>query len=292
MAAHTLSELFQVPHVLKTHLADKTKRILATIGSVVGEGLTDASNVEWFQHVGFASRPANAVLGKESAEAVVVRSGGQDYAIASFDARALDVYGSLGPGEVTLFGIGADGTAQGRLLIKGDGSINIFTKKGNEKSGTGMGIFVRSDGSIDVLSHSGAALMVGSDGTVKMFNGSCAVQLKAGKAEINGGSQLALSGASVAIGGPAGLPIAIAPQTVAAIAALQVEITALQVECAAIAAALVACMNITGVIVPAHATAAGAATAAVGVAAGILGAQTATVSAQSALIPSKRTTSD
>lgn len=279
MPAPSLSEAIQVGvQILKTIVSTKTKKILAQTGSVVGEGQTEADNVEWWQHVGFASRPSEPEAGKEAAQAVVIRRGNFDAAIASQDLRGLSIYGNLAPGETCMYASGPDGTAQARLLLKKDGSINLFTKEGNETGGAGMGIFINPDGSVSIASHNGAAILLGDDGSVKVFNESGGIQIKAdGHVKIASGSKVEISGGSITMGGPAALPLAVGPQVVAALTALQIEI-------AAIAATLVAVSNIPPLL-PAHASAAAAATAAVGVGA-------AAIAAAAPLIPTKRCSGD
>lgn len=287
MAAEDNSSLFEAGiHVLSTSVSEETHKIMAQTGQNVGEGETYGSNVEWYQHVGFASRPADPEKGKEAAEAFVVRQGGQDIAIASRDLRGLDIYGALQPGETCVFATGADGTAQPRILLKADGSINIFTKEDNDTGGAGMGIFVNADGSVSIASHNGAALLIGSDESIKLFNASGGVQVKAdGSIKLASPAKIDISGAGVTLGGAAALPIAIGPNVVTAISALQTQIIAIQTAITAMSAALL--------LDPiALATSAPPAQAAAGVSLGLVTAGAAAVSAASALIPSLRTSSD
>lgn len=214
--------------IMSTSVSAKTKKILATTGSNVGDGLTLSNNVEWWQHVGFASRPANPEKGKQAAQALVVRSGTFDCAIGSQDLRGLSLYGQLAPGETCVYGAGADGTAQGRMLIKANGSVNIYTRKDNGSSGAGMGIFVNPDGSISIASHTGAAVLLGTDGSVKVFNGSGGIQILAdGTVKVASSGSVNISGASVALGGPSAVPVALAPYTAAALESLQNQVTAI-----------------------------------------------------------------
>lgn len=280
MGAPGLESAFEVGvDILSTSVSDTTKKILAQTGSNTGEGQTSNDGVEWWQHVGLASRPSDPEKGKTAAQAVIVRQGTIDVAIASQDARGLALYGNLKAGETCLYAAGADGAAQARVLLKADGSINLFTKEGNATGGAGMGVFINADGSISIASHNGAAVLMGTDGSVKIFNGSGGVQVLAdGSIKLASGAKVEISGASITMGGPAAMPIAMAVPVTTILAALQIEI-------AAVAAALVACMNIPGPILPPHGTAAAAATAAVGVGAAVLAANT-------ALVPTKRTSAD
>lgn len=279
--------------VLTTTINAKTKKILAQLGDVVNES-TDTDNAEWWQHVGFASRPSKPDKGKKAAQAAILKEGDHDIAFASQDLRGLELYGALNHGETCLYAPGTDGNSQARVILKTDGSVNLLTKSGNTSGGSGMGVFVNTDGSITVASSNGSAVLIEKDGAIKMFNASGGVQIKAdGSIKVASGSKVEVSGASITLGGAAALPVAIGPNVVTAITALQLQITALQVESAAIAAALVACMNIAGAIVPAvHGAAAAAATAAVAVAAAILTTGTASAAAASAIVPALRTACD
>lgn len=279
MAAPSIKDIFHIGiDILRTSLSDKTKKIIAQIGSVEEDDVYDDA-VEWWQHVGFVSRPPKAIDEKNTPQAIIIRRGSSDVAIASQDLRGLDLYGNLAEGETCIYAPGPDGSAQARILLKADGSINLFTKGDNESGGKGMGVFINPDGSISIAGTEGNAVLLGSDGSLKMFNGSGGIQIKDdGHIKLASGSKVEISGASVTMGGPAALPVAIGPNVVAALTALQVEI-------AAVAAALVACMNIPGPILPPHGAAAAAATSAVA-------AGAAALSAASALIPAKRTSAD
>jgi phage gp45-like len=277
--AMDLSGLIQVGFdVLTTTVNATTKKITAQLGSVVGK-TTDTDNAEWWQHYGFASRPPKPEAGKEAAQAVVVRMGDHDIVLASQDLRGLELYGALDHGETCIYAAGSDGKGQARVLLKKDGSINIYTKEGNTSGGAGVALMLRADGSVSIATPSKAALLIEADGSIKLFNSSGGIQVKAdGSVKVASGGKVEISGASITMGGPTALPLAVAPHVLTAITALQVEI-------AAVAAALVACMNIPGPILPPHGTAAAAATSAVGVAAGLL-------AGLATQIPTKRTSAD
>lgn len=266
--------------VLSTEVSDQTKRILARTGDNNGGGSSHGDDVEWWQHVGFASRPANPAPGEAAAQALVMRQSANDIAFASQDARGLEIYGNLQPGETCVFATGADGKAQARALFKADGSINLFTKEGNAADGKGMGIFLNPDGSISIASHNGAAVLLGTDGSLKLFNGSGGVQVTSdGAVKIASGSKIDISGATITLGGPTSLPLAVAPQVVAAITALQVQVAA---QAAAWAALGALSGPILGVMVQPIAAPL----------AGITAAGTAAVSSANALIPTKRVSGD
>lgn len=291
MGVSRIGELFQVGiDVLRTKLSEASKKIIAQTGSVVGK-TTDSDNVEWWQHVGFASRPSAVEAGKQAAQAVVMRQGGREVAIASQDLRGLSIYGALADGETCIYATGADGTAQARILLKANGSINLYTVQGNAAGGKSMGIFIHPDGSINLAAPSGNAILVGDDGSVKLFNGSGGIQVKAdGNIKVAGSTQLALSAGSVAIGGPSGLPIAIGPNVVTATSSLQTEITSVNAAVTALAAWAAAIQADPTHVAASSLIGAVGTTSAAATAATTAGAVS--VTAANAIIPSLRTTSD
>lgn len=131
--------------ILTTTLDRVTNKILAQTGNVVGE-VAESDNVEWWQHVGFSSRPSNPTKGKTAAQALVMEEGGHDVAFASQDTRSQEIYGNLKPGETCLWAGGADGLAQARVIEKADGSINIYTTDTNTKDGKAVYFRVAPDG--------------------------------------------------------------------------------------------------------------------------------------------------
>ncbi len=135
MSAPDLKGMIQVGYdVLTTTINEKTKKILAQIGSVLAE-TTDADNAEWWQHIGFASRPSKPEAKKKAAQAVVLRAGDHDVIVASQDLRGLELYGNLKAGETCAYAAGEDGLGQARTLWRNDGAITHFTTEGNVAGG-------------------------------------------------------------------------------------------------------------------------------------------------------------
>jgi phage gp45-like len=202
MAGLDLAGLIKVGvDILKTTVSKLTKRIVAQLGSVEEE-TTDADNVEWWQHVGFASRPPKPDPKKKAAQAVTIAGGDRDVVIASQDQRGLELYGNLADGETCVYAAGEDGNAQARILLKKDGGLHIFTKEGNTTDGKGIVFSVRSDGSVDLVTSKGVALMMGTDASAKLFTPNGSFEINAsGAVKIAASGKLSLSGASVAIGG-------------------------------------------------------------------------------------------
>jgi hypothetical protein len=293
--------------VLNTRIHPKTKKMLAQLGDVVHE-TTDTDNAEIWFAPGMFARPSKPEAGKTAPQSVSLCAGDHDIVIAMTDERGRELQATLDYGETGMYAAGPDGTAQARVLLKKNGTIAIFTKKGNTKDGVGIQIAVNADGSITIAGSEGNAILLGSDGSIKAFNSSGGFSVSSsGVVKVSGSTQLALSAGSVAIGGPAGLPIAIGPNVVTAITALQSQITTLQTEVTALkteltimAVAWAALGALSGPILGVMVAPIAAPVAAAEVAAlasvisgaGAVAASTAAQSAASAIIPSVRTTSD
>lgn len=203
--------------VLSSRVDEVTRKMLLQVGDVVTSTI-DSSRVEHWQHYGIASRMPKPDPGKKAAQVILLRTGDYDIALASQDLRGLELYGELGYGEVAIYSAGEDGKGQARGLWKNDGSVSLYTKKGNTKDGAGMmvqldaqsgairainpdgyGLIVDANGV--VLTSKKASLRLGSDGAVKLI----ATQ----QAQIDGTSILLGSkgavGVNSALGGPTGL---------------------------------------------------------------------------------------
>ena len=111
-----------------------TNTLLVQIGSV-SEELPECDNAEFWQHVGFASRPAKPEAKKSAAQCLALRFGDRMRTIASRDIRGQAIYGNLDDGETCLYAGGPDGTAQGRLMLKKDGSVTMMTTDDNTSTG-------------------------------------------------------------------------------------------------------------------------------------------------------------
>lgn len=190
--------------VLSTVLDSVKKTITASTGDSVGEE-TISPNAEWWQHVGFASRPSKPTKGRPSAQVVQLIGSDVDCVIASRDTRFLDIYGNLGHGETCVFATGETGTGQARALLKGDGSINLYTRVGNTSAGAGMVVQVTpSDDSIRITNGAGYGLIINGDG-VTLTAGDAALTLNAsaGTFSLVGTGQCVIDGSPlVACQGP------------------------------------------------------------------------------------------
>src|SRR3990167_5738707 len=131
--------------ILTTTVNKTTGKILAQVGSVT-EQTTDGDNVEWWQHVGWASRPSKPDAGKKAAQGLTLSAGDHDVCIASQDVRCLDQYGNLDFGEFCAYAAGEDAKAQARIIGKKDGSVTLFTTDDNTKDGKSVYFRVAPDG--------------------------------------------------------------------------------------------------------------------------------------------------
>lgn len=165
MSRATLSSIFQVGlDILSTLRDSATKSILANLGDVVSEQ-SESDEAEWWQHVGFASRPSKASKGKVAAQAIILRSSGRDAVIGSRDLRGQELAGNLAEGETCVYASGENGTAQARILLKKTGMISLYTREGNTSTGGGM-VFMMDPAtdSITMTNSLGIGIIIDPDG--------------------------------------------------------------------------------------------------------------------------------
>jgi len=128
--------------VLNSTIADNGA-ISVQIGDSVNEEVR-GDNCEWWQHVGFASRPSNATAGSPSCQAVVIDQSDYPVVVASRDLRSASLAGPLGPGETAVYAPGPNGDGTPRIYLSSksasDESIIIKVKDTT--------ITVKQDGSV------------------------------------------------------------------------------------------------------------------------------------------------
>ena len=196
-----------------------TNTILLVLGDEVGE-TTESPDAEQWQPSGIASRPAKPTKGSPSAQALLLRGSDRDAVIGVRDVRCQSVYASLDYGETCVYAPGENATAQGRILLKKDGSVNLYTRAGNTSSGGGIviqadaendairilnsqgyGIIIDSHGVRITAGGTKAALTIGSDGTATLVS--------TGQTQVDGATVMLGSvgapGANSALHGPTGL---------------------------------------------------------------------------------------
>ncbi len=125
-----IGELFHVGvAILSTTIDDVTNTVLAQLGSITEEYVF-SDNAELYGSLGLAARPSKPTKGKSAAECVALK-GDRDIILAARDKRGQSIYGNLREGETCLYGPGEFGTAQGRVIIKQDGSVTMLTTDNN-----------------------------------------------------------------------------------------------------------------------------------------------------------------
>ncbi len=221
--------------ILTTSVNAVTGKILAQIGNAVGQTV-DSDSAEWWQSVGFTSRPSKPEAGKQAAQAVVLRKGDHDICIASQDLRGLELYGKLDHGETAIYAPGPDGTAQARVLLKKDGSINLYTTSDNTADGDSVYARVAPDGFLfnapwgtirwddtgfHILHSSGASFDVGGIYGLPSPLDQIASYVKMQAGTIN------MSSSSTSNGLAGTFPLANATAVQVAITGLQAQITAM-----------------------------------------------------------------
>jgi len=190
--------------ILSTVRDTVTKTILANLGDIATEQ-SESDEAEWWQHVGLASRPSKAnKIGHVAAQCVTLRTGGRDAVIASRDLRGQALAGNLQPGETCIYASGETGTAQARILLKADGSINLYTREGNTESGGGMAIMLTpSSDTISVVNSAGFGLVIDGNG-VKLTAGGSGLSLASdGTTKLVGTGMTQVDGATILLGSQA-----------------------------------------------------------------------------------------
>ena len=212
--------------ILNTVRESVTKTILANLGDVVG-GSTDSGDAEWWQHVGFISRPAKPKTtgGKAAAQAVTLRGGDRDCVIASRDLRGQELAGSLDYGETCIYAPGEDGGAQGRILLKKNGNVAIFTVKGTASTGTSCTFQVNSDGTIYVSSEFGGISI--ESGSMKILHSAGAGVTLDSSGVTALGQTILLNGGNVTLGNSSATPLAHAIPVVTCLTAATAALTAI-----------------------------------------------------------------
>lgn len=178
--------------VMQASIDPQTGVITAQTGDAVAK-ITEANGSEVWQTWGFASIPSPPGAGGGAQQISLKRSAG-DIIICGRDPRTGQIYGNLKAGEVCIFATGADGNAQGRILIKQDGSITLYTTDDNTKGGNGN--FIRLSPP-DAAGGGGLEVVVAG---AKMTLGPNGFHVTAGAAQIDLGSVNGLPGPLAALG--------------------------------------------------------------------------------------------
>jgi len=145
MAAPSLREAFQVGVSILNTVVDKVTGTIMALTGDARAAVSEASEAEWWQQIGFASRPSNPTPTNTEAqgicgETLVMRRGDRDICFASRDIRGQLLSGNLGPGETILYAGGATGTGQARVVLKSNGVVGLMTTDSNTAGGNAVAL--------------------------------------------------------------------------------------------------------------------------------------------------------
>lgn len=189
--------------VLRTTRDDVTKTILAYLGDVLGAtgdtpkpGASEGERAEWWQHVGFISRPSKPQKGKAACQVVAYRQTDHDVCLASRDLRGQELAGKLEDGETCLYAGGETGTGQARAILKANGDVFLYTRKGNVEAGGGITVqleaasdtirIINSKGNGIVIDETSLMLMVAGKASMVLGGDGISIVAATGKTQIDG----------------------------------------------------------------------------------------------------------
>lgn len=252
MSALGLENLFHVGvDILKTEVSGETSSIMCQTGDAFSGD--PGSETVWMQHVGFASRPSKVSPDGNNlscAQGVILKQSDYDVCIGTRDTRTQTIFASIKEGETAVFAAGGDGLSQAKILLKDDGSINLYTTDTNTTAGKSVYLRLATDGlqftapwgtltfdesGFHVLHSSGASFDLGGIYGVPGFD-SAPLNTLTSYVTMQAGTISSQSSAQ-AFGVGAPLPLAGSVGTLSAISALQAQITSLQTVIAAIVGA-------------------------------------------------------
>lgn len=205
MSSPSPKSMFEVGiDVLASSVDPNTGTVILSTGDA-NNAFTEADNVEIWGPVNWLARPSNPTPGKTNAscQALVLRQSNNDVAHAFRDLRT-QKNAALSAGEFMACAGGDDGTSQGRILGKGNGTVALYTSEGNVSGGGSIAIQVSPTDGV-VLSTPWGAITIGPNG-LKIGWGSSGIQLNNEGITIIG-TGIALNGANVSLGANAVQPV-------------------------------------------------------------------------------------
>lgn len=210
--------------ILNTVRDAATNTILAILGDEEGD-VTESVEAEWVQHIGFASRPSKPEPNKGGPQAVILRASDRDCVIGSRDVRCHGLYASLDYGETCMYAPGETGNSQGRVFLKKDGSIHLYTRAGNSGSGDGMTVSLDPNANrLVAINGKGFGIIADEDG-VTITAGKAALTLRAsGDIALIGSGTTLVDGSGIMLGNAALLTAVRGPTGVSAGPSVKVKI--------------------------------------------------------------------
>lgn len=216
MPAKSLATLFDIgADVLGSARNEINGSISVQIGDAIGKEVR-CDNASWWQHVGFASRPALAENGKSSAQTIAIETGDRDICFASRDVRGQGIYGSLESGETCLYAGGPNNTGTGRIILKDDGSVStvsLLTQKSNTSNGNPIVVQLSSAGKITLANEDKGTIVLDQEGIKMATTGKVQIGASGEVAVI--GSTLALNAGAVSLGANASQPVMLGTELLA-----------------------------------------------------------------------------
>lgn len=192
--------------VLSAVIDATTKIPLLQIGDAVSSTAM-ADRAEHWQQAGFTSIPAAPTAGSPSCQVISIKQGGRRAIIATRDARASTIYGSLKPGETCVYAT----AGQARVMLKKDGSITRVTTSDNTPGGVTISDRLGPDGwtlttpwgelsltaqGLSLMVSGAGAITISPEGILKMFATQASLQ----------GSLVCVSGDTATVLGPKATP--------------------------------------------------------------------------------------
>jgi len=179
--------------IMTTSVNQNNGAISAQIGDAVnGEVVCD--NAEWWQHVGFASRPSRAERGASACQVLSHETSGRDICYSSRDLRSQKAAAALKEGETIIFASGPNGAGTGSVHLHDDGSaarIDTIVKNGNGSGGADVKLSVSSDGTVTLDAGNGTNIVVSASGSVN----------------VSASASVSVDAPSVSLGGSGGIPV-------------------------------------------------------------------------------------
>jgi hypothetical protein len=201
--------VIQISDIMSSLRDPTTGSISFQLGNALTGDVLSDDNEHW-QQPGFASIPSlpSSSNATDCAQTVCIQRDDGNICIASRDVRNQAIYGSLKPGESSVYAAGPNGKGTGRVLLKDTGSVStvsLFTQVGNTSSGNPVIIQLSSDEKVNIAGGSQGAITIDSNG-INAISTSTMSLGAAGQLTLIGAS-LALNGGSVSIGANANVPI-------------------------------------------------------------------------------------
>lgn len=181
--------------VLRTTVDAVTSVVIAQLGDILTERVHD-DNAEWWQHVGFSSRPAPPEAKKKAAQTLSLRGPSAARIFASRDLRGLPP--DLADGETCVYSAANDGTIAARVTARSGGRIEVLTKA----DGSGANVVLDpSDDSMKLTNAAGFGITIDKNGITMTGPGGSQLQLAASGATLQSDGTLAVNGAVIQLGG-------------------------------------------------------------------------------------------